>query len=376
MQNHQMFKQFRAKFVKEAVLRSLAFGLCVGASVEAVMSLVCWLCGYEAGLYIALGVGAGIALACGFGAYYLKFRPTDSYIAARMDALGLEERSITMLGLEGDDSYIALRQREDAAVHLSAVGSKAVKCQITATMLAMAIVPSVCALSMTTVSALSIAGVLPTGNEIVNPAMPVYIELNYVAGEGGMVEGDLLQVIAVGEEMPTPVEARADEGFIFVGWDDGEKDFYRFDYEVKENTTYTAVFASINEDGDGVEMDIDPNSPSDGDSAGDDASDKPLNGGSSDDDATQAGGGGEEGEGNTDDNETTDTEGGGNGEGDGGNAGGTADRYDASNQIINGETYYGDEIEYAREEIDQILASDEELTPEEKALIEKYINSL
>lgn len=375
MQNHKMFKEYRAKFVREGVLRSFSFGLCVGASVEAVAALVCWLCGFEAGLYIALGAGAAVGLACGFAAYFLKFRPTDAYIAARMDALGLDERSITMLGLEGDDSYIAHRQREDARLHISAVSKKSIRYQIGAAALVMAIVPSVCALSMTTVSALSIAGVLPSGDEIVNPSLPEYIELNYVAEEGGMIEGEMLQVVVVGED-PTPVTAVPDEGWVFVGWNDDSKDPYRFDFGVKENITYTAVFASINETGDGLDMDLDPNAPSDGEGAGDDATDKPVEGGSSDDDANQPGGGGDEGDGKTDDNTTTDPEGGGEGEGDGGNAGGTADRYDSSNQIINGETFYGDELEAAREEIDQILSSDEELTPEERALIEKYINSL
>lgn len=374
MQKNQIFKDYRSTFVREGILRSFAFGLCVGASLLTVVALVCWLCGYNAGLFIAIGIGVGVGVACGFATYFIKFRPTDEYIAARLDALGLQERSITMLELAQDDSYIAKRQRADAASHISKVDKKSIKIQLSAALIIMAIIPTVFAISMTTVGALVIADVLPSGNEIISPSVPDYIEVNYIAEEGGTIYGEEIQILISGEDAQ-PVTAVPDEGWIFIGWDDESSDPDRQDFGVTENITYTAIFANINEDGDGLT--VGPSESSDGAQGGDDAPDKPINGGSSDQDGNVNGGGGDEGSGSNDKNEdTTDIVGGGEGNGDGSNAGGGSDRYNSSNQIIDGETFYRDDLEGYKEEVNEIISSDEELTPEEKALIEKYFNSL
>jgi hypothetical protein len=70
-------------------------------------------------LLLALGAGAGL--------YYLTYRPTVRQTAARVDALGLAERTVTMVDRAEEDTYVACRQREDATAALAAVSPKQIK---------------------------------------------------------------------------------------------------------------------------------------------------------------------------------------------------------------------------------------------------------
>lgn len=371
MKNSQLFTKYRKKMIAEGVLKSVLCGFSCGFAVNALVALISFLCGFDAGLWLAVGLGVGCAVACGALFYFLKFRPSDREIARRVDALGFDERMITMLELNGDDSYIARRQREDAQAHIAKASAGLLKFRVPAVMIAAIAVCGACGITFTTVEALAVYDMISDVPEIVNPEFETYLEIRYVAGEGGEIEGEFEQLIEFGMN-PEPVMAVANDGYTFVGWDDGQEDPYRDDAGITESNVFTALFEAI-EQGDNA-VAGDPNEPGGDGEGGDDADDKPVNGGNSDDDANQGGGGGESGGGeNNDPNQGGNETPGGDGTGDGANAGG---RYDPGNQIIDGETYYRNDLEAYLQEVMELLASDQELTPEEKALIEKYFNSL
>lgn len=72
--------------------------------------------------------------------------------------------------------------------------------------------------------------------------LPFY-ELKYQAGLGGTVEGLLAQTLYDGQQ-GQEVVAVPDEGYEFVGWDDGVTNAARTD-TVAENKTFTAIFKEI-----------------------------------------------------------------------------------------------------------------------------------
>ncbi len=80
--------------------------------------------------------------------------------------------------------------------------------------------------------------------------------LDYMAGDGGTIEGDASQTTSHGES-GTPVRARADEGYYFVQWSDGITDNPRLDLDVKSLVGVTAVFSTnrFTDHGDGTVSD-------------------------------------------------------------------------------------------------------------------------
>ena len=94
MQHGEIFKKYRSRLVREGVLKSFLNGLIVFGALDAVISLIVWLCGMQGGVWLALGAAAGGGIACGLLFYFLKYKPTEKDVARRIDALGLEERKI------------------------------------------------------------------------------------------------------------------------------------------------------------------------------------------------------------------------------------------------------------------------------------------
>ena len=114
MDSKNMFRKYRKRLVAEGVAKSLIFGLLVGFAANIVIATVSCFVKVEGLWLISIGLLLVGTLISAPIFYFAKFRPTTKQIAARVDRrLGLEERTITMLELENDDSYIAMRQRED-----------------------------------------------------------------------------------------------------------------------------------------------------------------------------------------------------------------------------------------------------------------------
>jgi hypothetical protein len=206
-----------------------------------------------------------------------------------VDALGLEERLITMAELESDTSFIAAKQRDDSLSAFKNVSEKLIKTTASVSLVAALAVSAVLGTGLITAAALY-KGPAP---------QPITYRISYgVMGEG-VIEGDLVQelrytVIEGGSKKEiieskrvsatdggalddflnnegsgleiidaavtfyqsvtagadaTPALARSKAGNVFVGWADGFGSSYRIDAEVSKDAVRYAVFEKMEDAG-------------------------------------------------------------------------------------------------------------------------------
>ena len=163
MKNKQTLQQFRERVFKQSVLRSGLFGLLIGLTVAFVTALVSWFFGYDGGLWLSIGLLVGVSAISGVALYFLKYRATDVFVARRVDMLGLKERIVTMMELEGEESFMAQRQREDAEEQLKTVSPKQLKFRMTRKAIATIAAAAVIAPAMMVVCELAAQGILNSG---------------------------------------------------------------------------------------------------------------------------------------------------------------------------------------------------------------------
>ena len=117
----EILKRYHARLVCEGALRAALWGAVTGLSLGCAVMGLSWLSvalpswphgGFDGTLFAILGALL-LALGAGAGLYYLTYRPTVRQTAARVDALGLAERTVTMVDRAEEDTYVACRQRED-----------------------------------------------------------------------------------------------------------------------------------------------------------------------------------------------------------------------------------------------------------------------
>lgn len=344
MDAKKYFAKYYAKLNFEAILKSVLFGLVPGFAASFVIAAVAFFTEFE-GLWPAVIAMPVITAAAALVIYFKKFKPTAMSNARRVDRVGLEERLITMIEYEGDDSFIAQIQRADAKAKLAEVEASQIGLQVPQKLIIAVVIAAVLGCAMTTVSTLGDLGLLPQGDELIESLLPaereVHIAVSYIVEEGGYVIGDDEQLVLYGGNAES-VTVMADDGYAFVSWDDGSKKPTRTDTKITETLILTAIFEPIGDgEGDGDSGDGEP-----GDS--DNPGDQP--------------GEGQEGQGPTDnqDGQPNDAQMGGG-------------KYDDCNQIINGETYYREVKDSFKEELEKILESDGSLTDEERKIIESYI---
>ena len=258
----KLFKEYYSRLAKEGFLKALLGGLIVGASVAFVAAFTFWFVGAKQ-YWISLILLVASAAAATPIFYYKKFRPSTKAIAKRLDELGLEERMLTMTQLEGDDSYIAMRQREDAIKAMSMLNPKLVKMVISASAFVTLSVTSVCGLGMTTVSGLSAEGILPSGKELIAEMfdddsdadmfdLTYGVQTNSKGEAGGVLEGKSSQRVEAGADGETII-AVPEEDWIFVEWSDGVTDAARTDENVSGHIEVYAIFEKMGEDEDDAE---------------------------------------------------------------------------------------------------------------------------
>ena len=378
MNGKQLFKKHYTRLVVEGILKSAIFGLAIGFGANFIAAAAAWLFDFG-GIWFAIGIGLGAAVISAVLLYFLKFKPNAKEVAARVDRLGLEERMITMLELDGDDSYIAKLQRENAVTQLQTVENRKIRLRFPKALIALAVVGAVLGSSMTTVAGLAAMDVIPPGNEIIAPEDPLadYIPVTYLVegDEGGEIEGETDQLVAPGENA-TPVVAVADDGWMFVGWDDGLDNPERLDENIVQELVFFAIFEQI-EEGDG-EAGEGAEGEHDGSGEGDAAEDIPAQG-SANVEGGQNGDAGDEGDASGSDGEgeggkgSGEDEGQGKGEGQGAGAGG---KWQDSNQFIDGNTYYKDYLDMYYQMAMEIFAENGEIPPELREFFEAYYNSI
>jgi hypothetical protein len=377
--SEKTFKKYYSRIAFEGIVKSFFLALVLGFGIAFVFSLVSWFFGYDAGLFLSIGLAVGITIIGTIIIYFAKFRPTTKDIARRVDRLGLEERLITMVEFEKDESYIAMRQREDAKRCMDEVNAERIKLALSRGVVILAIVTVLMGSGMTVAGGLAKEGIIPSGEELItgqDPAQKDMVTISYLIEEGGEIVGDGPQVeeqiLEKGQDA-YPVTAVAMDGWVFDGWSDGQTNPTRQDLNVQKNRQIYALFAFI-EEGDGGDEPGEDGGASDG-SDSESAGDEPGEGDSSD---SSQGDMGENGENSSDkgEGESSDSGQGDDQEGDGGASDGAGGRWEDKNFIIDGKTYYGDELETYYEMAMDIIASGGELPEELKAFIEKYYDSI
>lgn len=343
-----LLKNYKSRLAKEGWLKAALCGMSVGFSADILCATAFWVFGIKL-FWICILVFAAVTAIATPLFYFCRFKSSRRQVASRVDMLGLEERILTMTQFENDDSYIARRQREDAINALKSVNSSFIKIAVSASMVVACCVTLVLGVGATTVSAVADKSLMDLIREKQKEkdAIENTFHLTYGVKDsvGGRVDGELEQTVKGGEVGKT-VQAVADDGYVFVGWTDGYVDATRTDADVKKDLTVNAVFVEIEDN-------------------------------EEDDETNEEKGEGEQGNGNSsDDQQKPGDPGDGSGSSDeaGDGAGAGADA--ASNQVIDGSTYYGDEYSGSLSDAQDSMNSDSNLSGDEKGVIGDYFHNI
>lgn len=343
-----LLKNYKSRLAKEGWLKAALCGMSIGFSADILCATAFWVFGIKL-FWICILVFAAVTAIATPLFYFCRFKSSRRQVASRVDMLGLEERILTMTQFENDDSYIARRQREDAINALKSVNSSFIKIAVSASMVVACCVTLVLGVGATTVSAVADKSLMDLIREKQKEkdAIENTFHLTYGVKDsvGGRVDGELEQTVKGGEVGKT-VQAVADDGYVFVGWTDGYVDATRTDADVKKDLTVNAVFVEIEDN-------------------------------EEDDETNEEKGEGEQGNGNSsDDQQKPGDPGDGSGSSDeaGDGAGAGADA--ASNQVIDGSTYYGDEYSGSLSDAQDSMNSDSNLSGDEKGIIGDYFHNI
>ena len=106
-----ILNNFKQKLKKENIIKSLLCSLLVSSLIFIFFQLFVWF--FHLNILISI-IPSIISFGISFPLFYFKkFKYSEIQLAKRIDDLGLEERVITMTELEGNDSFIAKKQKED-----------------------------------------------------------------------------------------------------------------------------------------------------------------------------------------------------------------------------------------------------------------------
>lgn len=352
----KIFKEYYNRLAKEGWLKAVICGLIFAFAALFASAVTFWMFAIKQ-LWLVFVIFGVVVIGATVLSYFVKFRPSTKDIARRVDELGLEERLLTMTQLQNDQSYIAMKQREDTLNALKKVAAKDVKMAISTAMLVIMSIAFVFSTGATTVYALSANDLLPSGSELLGEAneavVPEY-ELYYEETDGGIIDGEIFQIVVEGESA-TAVEAIPDDGYCFAGWvwiQEGKEctsdDPYRLDENIRESIVFTAMFVEVSEEGEEEEegegeSDEGENSPEDSsDGNGDGKGHKPPPSG-----------------------EDADKD------------GNNSSHNQENKQIMNNETYYGGStLEDAEAQANEKLNGNENISDGEKDIIDDYYDTI
>ncbi len=326
MNTKEEFSKLYSRYLKKFYLKTSLVSLVISLAVLLVLSLSFWIIGSK--LYWISFVAFGVTLIASFVILYFTKKPTEKEFYSSLEELGLEQRAITMYEYMNDDSLMAKIQRENAKTNIHSKDHKLLK--ITAPLALIITVAVVFALSLGTAiaSGLSAYRIIPSAAQVINKNDDALEDKEYevtfeVIGDG-YIDGDIFQIVKEGEDA-TGVYAEAEEGWFFYSWgvydnrydkvitDDSNEvaadhDPYREVKNVTKNVTYYAVFMEVPEDQESSD------DPSD-EQQENQAPQEPSNQQSSQPSQSDPGSGG-----------------------------GAGGKYEDYNQVIDGETYYGDNV--------------------------------
>lgn len=340
MKQKGIFDSYYARLSKEGFVKSLLCGLGVAAGVLCVVAFGLWMSGAK-GFWIAIIAWAAALFIATPLFYFVKFRPTTKEMAKRVDMLGLEERILTMTELEGDDSFIAMKQREDAKNALAKVNASLLKFAVSVPLIIAVCAVTVLGSGLTTVSALADAGVIKPGKDILDDGKVEFVDVVYSVDDDmhGFIEGDFIQRVEKGGDC-VGVLAVAEDGWVFKKWSDGLEEPFRQDVKVTADAEFVAIFQELGEDGEDGEEGKDGESDEDGDKKGD---------------PTDSNGQSKPGK--------NDSQGDGSG----------SVKWNPSNQVLDNKTYYGDLYDDAKKNGIDKITQNGDIPKEGKDIVSGYI---
>lgn len=258
MDRKKYFERHYKKLRFEAWLGAFLLSLNVGLFAGAASAIVTWFLSYN-GLLLSIGGALGVTALLTPLFYFVKFRPDVIKNARRLDRLGLEERLVTMVEYEQDDSYIAKVQREDAKLSLANLALNALKFTLSTASIVLLIVAGSIFTVANTLEALAVTGILPGGDALIEDEeeeeeMIDYVSVTYEVEGGGYIYGEEFQLIPKGTNS-FEVVAVADEGWEFIEWFDGYKKPARSDKNITEDVVFTAIFGQTGDEGDPSQQD-------------------------------------------------------------------------------------------------------------------------
>lgn len=264
MDSKNLLKKYRKRLALYGALKSVFIGFVAAFTVMGGAALITWLIKAPLSAVIGFSVGSGAvtALICIPVFYFLRFRPTTEGTARQVDALGMDERLITMCEFEKDESTLASIQRDDAREKLSGVPAKRLKLRVPAQLALLLACSFVFAASFMTVSVLAAADVIKDGGEVMGgggqqeeenkPAEELFTVyyLVYTDGSGeipGEISGKAVQTVRKGG-FTKEVTAVPAQGYSFYAWVDADKNPFgnqenpRVDVNVREDMKIYALF--------------------------------------------------------------------------------------------------------------------------------------
>ncbi|MCM1513521.1 MAG: hypothetical protein NC090_00805 [Anaeroplasma bactoclasticum] len=307
------FSPLYKEYLKSAILKSLILATLISCSVLFIVSFVFWMVDVKQ-FWIAL-IAFGVLEVTIFLIAFSRLKPTDRKLSKKLDELGLQQRVVTMYQYQNDNSLMAKIQRGNAIEHINKVNKKLVKLVTPVLIIVLLFVSILSSATTTILAALSSNDVIKPGGETLVPSKVVEYEVTYDTMGEGFIEGDIFQVVVEGKST-TPVVAVPEEGWAFNGWvivspstytsTANESDPYRIDENVKANLVICAQFVEVEElDGEDGEPGDEPTQD-----------DKPT----PPSEQEQPKPGEKPGEGES----------------------GAGGKYEENNQVIDGQTYYGD----------------------------------
>lgn len=349
----KLLSQYRTRLATEGWIKSALCGLTVAFVLNIIYTFVCLLFGIKVYWVSAILIVAGAATTPLF--YFTKFRRSLRQVASRVDTLGLEERVLTMAGLEGDDSFMARRQREDTIRALKTVNASLIKLAVSVPLIVMCATTFAVSATTTTANALVDQPLIDRGGE---QKENVFYDVTYeVQGEGGSIAGLTVQKVKAGSTA-SPVQAIAADGYAFAGWSDGYEEVFRADADVNGKIHVFAVFTPVDEN----------DLPDPGDESDSDDPSKEQDGSEKADSSNQEANGRPNQPGGPSDKKDDETSG-----GVGGGAGGSSS---PSNKYMDGKTYYGDDYSNSLSDAQDAMNSSTDLSGDQTDVIGDYFNNI
>lgn len=261
----EVIKKCRKDLQKERIIKSVLSGMAVGFAVIFVVAFITCFVEFK-GLWLSIGLGFAAWAVAALVFYFAVFKLTDLAVMQRLDRAGLDERMVTMYELQGDNSYMAQRQRADASAAFSAAvkmsGGRLIKTQIATAIICATSIICPFGAGMAALTALRDYSVLPPlgewggGGGLGHGGAQFYTVTYEVGGveDGGWFEDGVTsvkQTIEHGGTAAVKIQPAADnEGYIYYLEKvvDGDGNVYytssnEFVYpDVRKSMVFTAMF--------------------------------------------------------------------------------------------------------------------------------------